>query len=84
MAKYTPLKGYLENLGKKQNDVTLTFTQIGRIIGATLPQSARNYGAWWANEREGSHVEAHAWMDAGWKVDYVDFTRKCVRFIRSS
>jgi hypothetical protein len=84
MAKYTPLEKFLENLDKKQNDVTLDFTQIERIIADRLPQSAFKHSAWWANEMDGSHIEAHAWMGAGCKVDNVDFARKCVRFIRSS
>jgi hypothetical protein len=83
MAKYTPLMEYLHNFDKNQNEVTLSFTQIESVIADKLPQSAFNHEAWWANEVDGSHVEAHAWMGAGWKVDHVDFTRKIVRFIRS-
>jgi hypothetical protein len=41
---------------------------IGGIISDKLPSSAYKYIAWWAN---GGHIQANAWLDAGWKVQYV-------------
>ncbi len=41
---------------------------MDHIVGG-LPASARRYSAWWSNEREGTQVQAHAWMDAGWRVE---------------
>lgn len=29
-----------------------------------------------------SHVEAHAWMDAGWKTESVSLLERCVTFVR--
>ena len=80
--KYTPLEHYLHDLMPRQNDVTITFDQLERILNDKLPPSAYTYQAWWANQKQGSHVEASAWLNAGWKVDAVDFKEKCVRFMR--
>jgi len=80
--KYTPLEQYLTALPSGQRDVTLSFEQIERILNDRLPPSAYKYQAWWANQKKGTHVEAQAWLDAGWKVDTVNFNGKWVRFIR--
>jgi hypothetical protein len=80
--KYTPLYNYLKNLETTKNEITLSFKKIEEIINDKLPYSARNHTAWWANEQEGNHVHAHAWMNAGWKVDSLDLTREVVRMIR--
>ena len=80
--KYTPLEHYLRDLPVTQKEVTLSFEQIERILNDKLPSSAYQYQAWWANQKEGSHVEAFAWMDAGWLVGTVNFTEKRVRFAR--
>lgn len=80
--KYTPLEHYLTALQTSQQDITLSFDQIERILIDKLPPSAFKYQAWWGNQKKGSHVEAHAWMDAGWKVDTVNFNEKWVRFRR--
>lgn len=82
MSKYDPLRDYLKKLSLAQNEITLSFQQINKILEAELPKSAYQYNAWWANEVNGPHVQAHAWQDAGWKVDSVDFNRKRVSFVR--
>ena len=64
--KYAPLEQYLRNLPAHQREGTLSFEQIERIINAKLPPSAYQYQAWWANEKEGNHVNARAWANAGW------------------
>jgi hypothetical protein len=47
--------------------VRLTFAEVDQIVDR-LPASANNHRAWWENEVEGSHVQARAWMAAGYKV----------------
>lgn len=80
--KYTPLEKYLHNLPASQQEVTLHFDQIERILNEKLPPSAYQYQAWWANQKQGSHVEAFAWLDAGWQVETINLTDKWVRFAR--
>ena len=80
--KYTPLEHYLSGLPENQNEVTLSFEQIERIINDNLPPSAYKYQAWWANEKEGNHVNARAWANAGWRVESINHQRKWVIFQR--
>ena len=80
--KYTPLENFLRDIPDHQNEATLTFEQIQRIINDKLPPSAYEYPAWWSNHR-GSHVEADAWLNTGWHVDEVNFQEKWVRFIKA-
>ena len=80
--KYTPLENYLRDLPVNQREVVLSFEQIESIIHAKLPPSAYEYWAWWANEKEGNHINARAWASAGWKVESVDFNRKQARLVR--
>lgn len=80
--KYSPLENYLRSLPDTQQEVTLAFEQIERITNAKLPPSAHEYHQWWENEKEGNHVNARAWVNAGWKVECVDFNKKQARLIR--
>jgi hypothetical protein len=80
--KYTPLENYLRDLPANQKEVSFSFEQIERIINAKLPTSAYEYQQWWENEKEGNHVNARAWANAGWKVESVDFNRKQARLVR--
>lgn len=82
MAKYDSLKRYLSNLQPTQNEITLPFKKIEEIIHDKLPKSAHIHRAWWSNEKNGVHVSAHAWMEAGWKVDTVNQGERWVRFVR--
>ena len=77
--KYSLLCQYLQEQSGKET-VTLTFHQIEDLIGQPLPNSAHRHSAWWANEKKGSHVQARAWMDAGWLVDSVDLILQNVTF----
>jgi len=80
MSKYTPLEKFLDYSKTYNNVLNMSFDDIEEIIGDALPDSAYKHAAWWANEKHGSHSHAKAWMQAGWKVDGVDFDRKRVQF----
>ena len=80
--KYTPLEHYLAALPASQQEVTVSFVQIERILNDRLPPSAHKYQAWWANQPKGSHVEAHAWLNAGWLVESFNLGERWVRFRR--
>jgi hypothetical protein len=80
--KYTPLEKYLHALPESQREVTLGFEQIEGILKDKLPSSAYEDRRWWDHEKEGNHVNARAWANAGWKVENVDFNQKRVNLIR--
>jgi pSer/pThr/pTyr-binding forkhead associated (FHA) protein len=80
--KYTPLEKYLRDLPESQNEVTLGFEQIESILNDKLPASAYEYPQWWENEKEGNHVNARAWANAGWKIESLDFIKKWVKLVR--
>lgn len=79
MGKYDPLRTELRR--RDTNRVTMRFEEIAAIVG-NLPRSAREHRAWWSNEHRGRHVQAHAWLDAGYGVDSVDLDQCIVTFAR--
>ena len=80
MAKYDPLREHLKR--SSSEPIEISFAEIDTMVGG-LPESARTYRAWWENEVDGHHVQARAWLDAGLKVDWVDFSSELVRFRRT-
>lgn len=79
MSKYAPLRRRLES--EPGPTLEVTFAEVDAIVGG-LPASARRHSAWWSNEEEGTHVQARAWMHAGWRVEAVDRRGERVRFVR--
>jgi hypothetical protein len=85
MAKYNPLRKYLKAMTPDVSDITLTFAKVEIVLGRSLPASARDYREWWGNENNPtSHVQACAWMRAGWSVDGVDLESETVQFRRGA
>lgn len=78
MPKYQPLADFLR--GQDAEHVPMTFAQIERLLGAALPASAYDYAAWWANDDGKSHVQAKAWLEAGFLTEQVNPARKRVVF----
>ena len=69
MSKYY---GIEEHLRKSQKQIeTLSYDEIERILGFSLPASAHKHRAWWSNDRSGGHSHANAWLNAGWEVSSV-------------
>lgn len=73
--KYDPLCTYLST--QVLSELTLTFDEIERIIGAPLPKSA-DTPQWWANVTDPatSHVQRHAWREAGYDAFLLAGSRK--------
>jgi hypothetical protein len=72
-AKYEPLQLYLGAIFSTVLEVTLSLSEIERILGAALPESANTHRPWWANQRDSkSRPQAHAWLSAGFMVDTVN------------
>ena len=84
--KYAPLFEALRRAHPTTGrELRMTFTEVEEVIGTSLPASARRYREWWGNEREGTnarHVQARAWMAAGWEVWTVDFANEEVVFVQ--
>ncbi len=81
MQKYAPLKRWLE--ARTEAQVRITFAEIEAILGFALPRSARLHRPWWANSF-GAHVQAAAWLDAGWQTSEVDLAAQTLVFIRGA
>jgi hypothetical protein len=77
MAKYGALGQALAQLGASR--VEMTFAEVARVVGE-LPDSAVIHRPWWANDR--SHVQATAWIEAGYKVDTIDRQTRRVVFTK--
>lgn len=80
--EYAQLQQYLRDLPVTQDEVTLTFELIEKILNNVLPRSAYHDVLWWGNQKQGTQVESIAWMDAGWMVEFVDLNEKWVHFVR--
>ena len=63
--KYKPLTEYL--LKVDSNEITLTISEIEKIIDDKLPISAFKYSAWWSNYDE-AHSHCAGWINAGFEV----------------
>ena len=80
MAKYEKLTDWLKNPQR----LRMTFKEIEQIIEEFLPESAHKYRAWWgtvSGALSGAESsQCHAWRDAGWEVESVDFLAEEVTF----
>ena len=79
-SRYAALANWLA--GQQAEQVLLTFEQIEEIIRSPLPDSALQLRAWWSNDRVG-HTHSILWLEAGWKVVYVDLSEGQVIFART-
>ena len=80
MQKYAPLKGWLE--ARTEQRLRVSFAEMEAILGFELPRSARLHRPWWANSF-GAHVQAAAWLDAGWQTAEVDLAGETLVFVRA-
>jgi hypothetical protein len=78
MGKYDPIRMHLAAVG--QNNWTASFRDIEAIVGSPLPKSAFVHREWWANDT--SHVQAKAWLEAGWRSEPCDLNLQTIRFSR--
>src|SRR5689334_12923571 len=63
--KYDPLNQFLAE--QTEDEITLSFDRLERLLGFPLPDSARHHPAWWANQNPPS-VQSRAWTSAGWRA----------------
>jgi hypothetical protein len=79
VAKYDRLEKHLKFSGRTA--LQMTFEEVEAVLRAPLPRSAYAYPAWWANEKNGPHVQAKAWMRPGFAAQ-VDMEARTVWFRR--
>ncbi len=91
VAKYDPLRDFLNSLPRGQKQVTLGFKRVEELLGEVLPDSAREYEQWWRGGRVKrgridanwqDQVQQRAWEDVGWTVDELDLLLRNVTFRR--
>jgi hypothetical protein len=75
-SKYDPLRDFLRT--KSRGEFTLSFAEIERILGGSLPKSAAT-PQWWSNVLGSDHPQKRAWQSAGFDAFLVAGSRK-VRF----
>ena len=80
MAKYDPLHQHLTR--RAGGPVSMSFEQISALVPGGLPPSAYNHQAWWANQTDGGHTHARAWLDAGYRTEGLSLTARRVTFAR--
>lgn len=74
--KYRYLSEYLSNSNKKS--ITLSFSEIEKILQFELPDSARNHRPFWANTT--SHSIALSWLSVGYETVRVNMKKQIVVF----
>lgn len=80
-SRYAPLADWLMSQPGSKDRVQLTLDEMEAIIGGSLPASAYQHRAFWANDSVG-HVHSQLWLDAGWRATYVNLTEKRITFAR--
>jgi hypothetical protein len=79
MSKYSALGTYLKRQSRER--VPMTFGEIEKITGTTLPASAHKHRPWWSNNPDNS-VMTRVWLDAGYESEQVDIPARKLVFRR--
>lgn len=78
--KYKPLEHLLLSCYAKR--IYMEFKEIERVIQNDLSEGAYRNNEWWKNDRY--YVQANAWLNAGYKVERVEFQNQIVVFKKDS
>jgi hypothetical protein len=81
MSKYAPIKAFLS--GQVANEVPMTFGEIEKLIGQSLPPAAFKHRPWWSNSPT-NNVMTKAWLEAGYKSERVDMAARRLTFVRAA
>jgi hypothetical protein len=80
--KYSKLYEHL--IEQKGSEWVTSFHELEAILGFRLPDSARIYRPWWANDNRNGHSQSMAWSMAGWKTTAVDLDNERLAFRKTS
>ena len=78
--KFIALTAYLEKCGK--DEIKMSFSEIERIIGFRLSDSAYTYPAQWSNSESQSF--AFGWLNAGYLTRQVNIPEQTVCLLYTS
>lgn len=78
MTKYSPLGIYFNK--ETKNLVSLSFSQIEKIIKAKLPPSAYSRKEWWANDSVFHTQSRNGWLRSGWKTKKINLEKQYIIF----
>ena len=79
MKTYELLSTFLET---QQSDIiSLSFSDIERIIETDLPPSAFQYNQWWSNDSSPGR-QSYAWMSIGWRTRDVSLSKERLTFFK--
>ena len=84
-SKYESLECHLKSKAENAGPITLSFSELNRMLPSPLPESAYTHRPWWANQKDGTNrPQAKSWMSAGFEVEEVKQTKidGWVRFVR--
>ena len=66
VSKYDALnRDLISKANAGERNVSMTFSEIERILGDPLPASARKYRPWWGNEKAKVLRQEHGWTQDG-------------------
>ena len=74
------LTAYLEKCEK--DEIKLSFSDVERILGFQLPDSAYLHQPYWSNS--GSHPIASGWLNAGYLSQHIDMKGQTVEFVKKN
>ena len=80
MSRYARLSQHLRSAGS--GEWKAEFKEIEAILGASLPESARKYPAWWSNQKAAGHSQSDAWKSVGWRTSDLDLGSERITFVR--
>jgi hypothetical protein len=81
MTKYQPLAEHLA--AQSVSELTLSFADVEKIIGETLPPTADRFKPFWANSRTKDGHPGRCWLEQGWRQVGLDQANRLVTFRRS-
>jgi hypothetical protein len=79
--KYATLRAFLS--AQSEPRISMSFAEVAAAAKVKLPASAFRYPQWWQNDAE-HHVQARAWLEAGYKTENVDIDAQRVEFVRTA
>lgn len=79
MSKYARLGDHLRH--QKFAEVPMTFAEIERVTGVSLPPTALQHRAWWSNNPS-NNVMTKVWLEAGFSSERVDLADRKLVFRR--